>query len=82
MAPRFSALRRGGSWSRRRSAGRRGAPGPGGGDRTAVALFTAAPCVSPVIAAITARETRRVPTERLGGRVPAQGAERPGKVTA
>ncbi|WP_221361882.1 MFS transporter [Streptomyces beigongshangae] len=43
--------------------------GPDGDDWSAVALFTAALCVPPVIAAITARETHRVPTEHLGERV-------------
>ncbi|MEV5607598.1 MFS transporter [Streptomyces sp. NPDC052225] len=42
--------------------------GPDGDDWSAVALFTAALCVPPVIAALTARETHRVPTERLGER--------------
>ncbi|GHH77889.1 MFS transporter [Streptomyces sulfonofaciens] len=37
-------------------------------DWAAVALFTAALCVPPVIAALTARETHRVPTDRLGHR--------------
>jgi hypothetical protein len=32
------------------------------------ALFTVALCVPPVIAALPARETRRIPTERLGER--------------
>lgn len=40
--------------------------GPNGDDWTAVALFTAALCVPPVIAALTARETHKVPTEQLG----------------
>lgn len=52
--------------------------GPGGDDWSAVALFTSALCVPPVIAALTARETHRVPAEQLGlsreaeaaGRVP------------
>ncbi|MEW2074630.1 MFS transporter [Streptomyces sp. NPDC017966] len=56
--------------------------GPDGDDWTAVALFTAALCVPPVIAAVTARETHRVPTERLGERAVEEGAERPEKVTA
>ncbi|MFJ2946697.1 MFS transporter [Streptomyces sp. NPDC087226] len=56
--------------------------GPDGDDWTAVAFFTAALCVPPVIAAITARETHRVPTERLGERAVEAGAERPAKVTA
>ncbi|GGJ51073.1 MFS transporter [Streptomyces brasiliensis] len=42
--------------------------GPGGDDWMAVALFTAALCVPPVIAALSARETHRVPTELLGER--------------
>ncbi|MEW2248356.1 MFS transporter [Streptomyces sp. NPDC006975] len=42
--------------------------GPGGDDWAAVALFTAALCVPPVIAALSARETHRVPTEALGER--------------
>lgn len=40
--------------------------GPGGDDWSSVALFTAALCVPPVLAALTARETHTVPTERLG----------------
>ena len=43
--------------------------GPDGDDWMSVALFTAALCVPPVIAALTARETHKVPTERLGERV-------------
>ncbi|NGO06346.1 MHS family MFS transporter [Streptomyces sp. HC44] len=42
--------------------------GPDGDDWFAVALFTAALCVPPVIAALTARETHKVPTEHLGER--------------
>ncbi|MET8038886.1 MFS transporter [Streptomyces sp. NPDC005345] len=42
--------------------------GPDGDDWSAVALFTAALCVPPVIAALTARETHKVPTEHLGER--------------
>lgn len=42
--------------------------GPGGDDWFAVALFTAALCVPPVIAVLTARETVGVPTEELGVR--------------
>jgi MFS family permease len=42
--------------------------GPDGDDWSAVAVFTAALCVPPVIAAVTARETHRVPTEQLGAR--------------
>ena len=41
--------------------------GPGGDGWSSVALFTAALCVPPVLAALTARETHTVPTERLGG---------------
>ncbi|MET7594397.1 MFS transporter [Streptomyces sp. NPDC004082] len=44
--------------------------GPDGDDWSAVALFTAALCVPPVIAAVTARETHKVPTEELGVRTP------------
>ncbi|CAM5389758.1 MFS transporter [Streptomyces fumanus] len=55
--------------------------GPDGDDWTAVALFTAALCVPPVIAALTARETHAVPTEQLGERVPVS-APRAAKVTA
>ncbi|MBO1332853.1 MFS transporter [Streptomyces sp. VRA16 Mangrove soil] len=54
--------------------------GDGGDDWFAVAVFTAALCVPPVIAALTARETFRVPTERLGERdaapVAVEGAQR------
>ena len=42
--------------------------GPDGDDWFSVALFTAALCIPPVLAVITARETHRVPTERLGER--------------
>ncbi|WP_053747349.1 MFS transporter [Streptomyces sp. MMG1533] len=55
--------------------------GPNGDDWSAVALFTAALCVPPVIAALTARETHKVPTEQLGERTP-QGVRQPEKVTA
>ncbi|MFJ3800770.1 MFS transporter [Streptomyces sp. NPDC090088] len=55
--------------------------GPGGDDWSAVALFTAALCVPPVIAALSARETHTVPTELLGERPGAQAA-RPETVTA
>jgi MFS family permease len=54
--------------------------GPDGDDWSAVALFTAALCVPPVVAALTARETHRVPTEQLGERAPRE-ASRPEKVT-
>ncbi|MGW1025932.1 MFS transporter [Streptomyces sp. NPDC002577] len=40
--------------------------GPNGDDWSGVALFTAALCVPPVLAALTARETHKVPTEQLG----------------
>ncbi|MFF4029338.1 MFS transporter [Streptomyces sviceus] len=55
--------------------------GPDGTDWSSVALFTAALCLPPVIAALTARETHKVPTEDLGSRAPRQ-ASRPEKVTA
>lgn len=42
--------------------------GPGGDDWQAVALFTAALCVPPTLAALSARETHEVPTELLGER--------------
>jgi MFS family permease len=53
--------------------------GPDGDDWSTVALFTAALCVPPVIAALTARETHRVPADRLGLR---QEAGAPGRVPA
>ncbi|MFD5739452.1 MFS transporter [Streptomyces massasporeus] len=57
--------------------------GPGGDDWSAVALFTAALCVPPVIAAVSARETHRVPTESLGERGgPGARAAQQEKVTA
>ncbi|MFI0266144.1 MFS transporter [Streptomyces luteogriseus] len=57
--------------------------GPGGDDWSAVALFTAALCVPPVIAAVSARETHRVHTEALGERAGlGAGASRQEKVTA
>ncbi|KUM87613.1 MULTISPECIES: MFS transporter [Streptomyces] len=55
--------------------------GPDGTDWSSVALFTGALCVPPVIAALTARETHKVPTEDLGSRTPRE-ASRPEKVTA
>ncbi|MET9792427.1 MFS transporter [Streptomyces canus] len=55
--------------------------GPDGTDWSSVALFTAALCVPPLIAALTARETHKVPTEDLGERA-GQEAPRPEKVTA
>lgn len=50
--------------------------GPDGDDWSAVALFTAALCVPPVIAALSARETAKVPTEELGGRTRPEAARR------
>jgi MFS family permease len=55
--------------------------GPDGDDWSAVALFTAALCVPPVVAALSARETAKVPTELLGEREPRK-ATQPEKVTA
>jgi MFS family permease len=55
--------------------------GPDGTDWSSVALFTAALCVPPVIAALTARETHEVATEELGVRAPRKES-RPEKVTA
>ncbi|MFJ8135093.1 MFS transporter [Streptomyces sp. NPDC096013] len=55
--------------------------GPDGTDWSSVALFTAALCVPPVIAAVSARETRAVPTELLGTRSPRE-ASQPETVTA
>jgi MFS family permease len=54
--------------------------GPGGDDWSAVALFTAALCVPPVVAALSARETHRLATEDLGSRTPGE-ASRPETVT-
>lgn len=45
--------------------------GSGGDDWVAVALFTAALCVPPVLAGLTARETHDVPTDELGLRTAA-----------
>ena len=50
--------------------------GPGGDDWSSVALFTAALCVPPVLATLTARETHTVPTEELGERAPQDAAKR------
>lgn len=50
--------------------------GPDGTDWAAVALFTAALCIPPVAAALSARETHTVPTEQLGRRM-AQEAVQP-----
>ncbi|MEU0449565.1 MFS transporter [Streptomyces tendae] len=55
--------------------------GPDGDDWVAVALFTAALCVPPVIAALSARESHKVPTEELGGQARREAA-RPESVTA
>ncbi|MFF7277541.1 MFS transporter [Streptomyces griseorubiginosus] len=55
--------------------------GPDGTDWSSVALFTAALCVPPVIAALTARETHKVATEDLGTRTTGEAA-RPETVTA
>ncbi|MGI5412616.1 MFS transporter [Streptomyces chartreusis] len=55
--------------------------GPDGDDWSAVALFTAALCVPPVVAALSARETAKVPTEQLGERTVGQAAQQ-AKVTA
>ncbi|MBT2416567.1 MHS family MFS transporter [Streptomyces sp. ISL-22] len=55
--------------------------GPNGDDWSAVGLFTAALCVPPVIAALSARETAKVPTERLGVRSQREAAQ-PETVTA
>ncbi|MFH8773981.1 MFS transporter [Streptomyces sp. NPDC017958] len=50
--------------------------GPGGDDWQAVALFTAALCVPPTLAALSARETHTVPTELLGERAGRSGSHR------
>ncbi|WCE00734.1 MFS transporter [Streptomyces sp. HUAS 31] len=55
--------------------------GPDGDDWSAVALFTAALCVPPVVAALSARETAKVPTEQLGERTAGRSAQ-PAKVAA
>ncbi|MEU5142417.1 MFS transporter [Streptomyces sp. NPDC021139] len=55
--------------------------GPDGDDWIAVALFTAALCVPPVIAALSARETHKVPTEELGEQARREAAQ-PETVTA
>jgi MFS family permease len=55
--------------------------GDDGTDWSSVALFTAALCVPPVIAVLTARETHKVPTEALGTRA-SREAPRPETVTA
>ncbi|MCT7356646.1 MHS family MFS transporter [Streptomyces sp. 15-116A] len=56
--------------------------GPGGDDWSAVALFTAALCLPPVVAALTARETHTVATEHLGERPERTESTQPEKVTA
>ncbi|MET7699365.1 MFS transporter [Streptomyces sp. NPDC005485] len=48
---------------------------------SAVALFTAALCVPPVIAVLSARETHKVPTEQLGERIVPETSQ-PETVTA
>ncbi|BAC69490.1 MFS transporter [Streptomyces avermitilis] len=55
--------------------------GPDGDDWSSVALFASALCIPPIVAALTARETHKVPTELLGER-PAQGAANRETVTA
>ncbi|WP_055494063.1 MFS transporter [Streptomyces sp. TP-A0356] len=55
--------------------------GPNGTDWFSVALFSAALCLPPVVAALTARETHKVPTERLGEH-PAREASSRETVTA
>ncbi|MBK3567560.1 MFS transporter [Streptomyces sp. MBT62] len=55
--------------------------GPDGADWSSVALFTAALCVPPTVAALSARETHKVPTELLGTRSPRE-TSRPETVTA
>ena len=55
--------------------------GPDGTDWSSVALFTAALCVPPVVAVLSARETHKVATEQLGERT-AREASQPETVTA
>ncbi|WP_019073001.1 MFS transporter [Streptomyces hokutonensis] len=55
--------------------------GPDGTDWSSVALFTAALCVPPAVAALSARETHKVPTELLGARSPRE-TSRPETVRA
>ncbi|MFD5797781.1 MFS transporter [Streptomyces diastatochromogenes] len=55
--------------------------GPGGDDWPAVALFTAALCIPPTLAALTARETHTTPTELLGER-PDRNGSHPETVSA
>ncbi|MEU9467363.1 MFS transporter [Streptomyces avermitilis] len=47
--------------------------GPDGDNWPSVALFTSALCIPPIVAALSARETHKVPTELLGERA-ARGA--------
>jgi hypothetical protein len=49
--------------------------GPNGDDWSSVALFTAALCVPPVIAALSARETHKLATEDLGARAPREAPQ-------
>lgn len=55
--------------------------GPGGDDWSSVGLFASTLCIPPIVAALTARETHKVPTELLGER-PAQGTASRETVTA
>jgi MFS family permease len=55
--------------------------GPDGTDWSSVALFTAALCVPPVIAALSARETHKIQTEHLGEHT-AHQASQPETVSA
>jgi len=50
--------------------------GPNGDRWSSVALFAAALCLPPVVAALTARETHKVPTEQLGERRASEAASR------
>jgi len=50
--------------------------GPDGNDWSAVALFTAALCVPPTLAALSARETVKIPTEHLGERGARESSQR------
>ncbi|MDX3380957.1 MFS transporter [Streptomyces niveiscabiei] len=50
--------------------------GPDGDDWSSVAVFTAALCLPPVLAALTARETAKTPTEELGLRAPGERPRR------
>ncbi|OIJ93147.1 MFS transporter [Streptomyces monashensis] len=56
--------------------------GPGGADWGAVALFTAALCVPPVVAALSARETHAVPAELLGERRSGRRTAQAERITA